>query len=339
VLEAIGYDATMTRWESEDSVVGRVARLDRGIALVVTEEGTLRVSLGGDVLAGVAADPGAGPCTGDWVLVRRWPDGRCTLEVVLPRATEVRRATASRRSEEQVLCANVDHVAVVVSLQPEPSVTRLERLLVLAWGSGARPVVVLTKADLVSDAVEITEDVERLAPGVPVLTTSTVTGEGIGELRALAGANRTVALVGTSGHGKSSLANALVGAAVLRTREIRDDGRGRHTTVRRELLPLPGGGAVIDTPGLRGLGVVGPESGVDAAFRDVAALAAGCRFRDCAHQGEPGCAVAAAIDDGRLSLRRFESWQQLERELAWRDARARARQRRRSPKSRRGPRP
>jgi ribosome biogenesis GTPase len=187
---------------------------------------------------------------------------------------------------------------------------------------------VLTKADLVGDAELLAEDVADAAPGVEVLVVSVVSGRGVDDLRSRLEGRLTLALLGASGHGKSSLTNALVGAEVLTTRTIREDGRGRHTSVRRELVPLPGGGAVIDTPGLRGVGLIDAEAGIAHTFADVEALAARCRFNDCAHDGEPGCAVAAAIDAGTLPVRRFESWQRLQRELRWiasrTDARLRA---------------
>lgn len=312
MLEAIGYTPDLARWAAAaDARVGRVVRVDRGVARVLTEDGPLRASLGGAVLDAMAHEPTAAPCTGDWVVVRDWPDRRTTLERVLPRRTAVVRAGVGRRPTRQLLCTNVDHAAVVVSLHPAPTLPKVERMVAMAWDSGARPLVLLTKADLVADADLVAEDVTDTAPGVEVLCASTVTGRGISRLRALVGASATLGLFGTSGHGKSSLVNALVGAETLATRGIRADGRGRHTSVRRELVPLPGGGAVIDTPGLRVTGLADSGAGVAALFSDVEELAAGCRFRDCSHRVEPGCAVRAALADGRLSQRRFESWTML----------------------------
>ncbi|QNN55148.1 ribosome small subunit-dependent GTPase A [Nocardioides mesophilus] len=328
----IGYDAATAAsyapWDATDASVGRVVRVDRGVASVLAEDGLHRASWGGAVLARAARDPEQAPCAGDWCVLRSWPDHRVTLEHLLPRRTSVTRATAGKQSAAQVICANVDMVGLVVALHPLPAETKIERLLALAWQSGAEPVVLLTKADLVSDAAEVAADVRRIAPEVEVLPLSVVTGEGLERLRARVDGHRTLALVGTSGHGKSSLTNALVGAEVLRTREIRDDGRGRHTSVRRELVPLPGGGAVIDTPGLRSVGLLAADSGLRRTFADVEELAARCRFDDCAHGDEPGCAVVAALADGTLSVRRWESWRRLQREsasgAARQDARVRA---------------
>ena len=326
VLETIGFEPDMTRWAAAtDAHLGRVVRVDRGLVSVLTEDGPVRASIGGALLGRMAQDPTEGPCTGDWCVTRAWPDHRFTVERLLPRRTAVVRATAGEQSHGQVLCANVDVAAVVVALHPVPVLAKVERLVTLAWESGARPLVVLTKADAVSDAALVAEDVAAAAPGVEVVVVSAVTGAGVDALRDRLEGRLTLALLGASGHGKSSLVNALVGAEVLATREIRDDGRGRHTSVRRELVPLPGGGAVIDTPGLRGVGLVDASSGIARTFDDVEALTAGCRFRDCAHQGEPGCAVATALEDGSLSARRFESWQRLQRELSWNASRTDAR--------------
>lgn len=292
-------------------VPGRVARVDRGLCTVWTSDGPVRVSFGTSVLEAVAADPLQAPCTGDWGLVRTWPDGPTTLEVILPRVTAVIRAEASGSSRGQVLAANVSVAAVVVALHPEPNLARVERLLSLAWASGASPVVILTKADLVGDSAILVEDVAALSSDVPTIATSTVSGEGIEQVRSLVADGGTIALLGASGQGKSSLVNQLVGAQTLVTRTIRDDGKGRHTSVRRELVLLPGGGSVIDTPGLRGVGLQTAGGGVEAAFPDIAALAERCRFGDCSHGAEPGCAVQAAVAEGRLPVRRLDSWRML----------------------------
>ena len=339
-LQQLGWDDVWQRQASayaEHGVPGRVARVDRGLCSVLTEAGVVRASYGGELLDTVAADPALAPCTGDWGVVRHWPDGPTTLEAVLSRHTSVTRATAVGTSVGQVLAANVDVVAVVAALHPEPNLARIERLLAMAWESGARPLVTLTKADLVGDADLVAEDVRRVAPGAAVVCCSTVTGAGIDVVRRAMGPQGTLALLGASGHGKSSLTNALVGAEVLTVRAIRADGKGRHTSVRRELLPLPGGGCVIDTPGLRGVGLHGvdsqrADSGLAATFPDVVRLAAACRFTDCTHQHEPGCAVQQAVESGELDVRRLESWVKLQREADWMatrsDARLRAAQHR-----------
>jgi len=314
--------------------VGRVSRADRGACDVLpaaavpgapAPPGAVRATWGADVVAAAAHDPEAVPATGDWVALAAWPDDRVTVEVVLPRAACLARAqVAAGSSYRQVLAANVDVVAVVEGMSPDPDPGRLERMLALAWASGATPVVVLTKADLVARPELLVAEVADLAPGCAVLPVASLAGEGVDDVRTLADGGRTMALLGASGVGKSSLLNALVGATAMRTRELRTDGKGRHTTVTRELHPLPGGGAVIDTPGLRSVGLAGTEQLQDV-FAEVDALAAGCRFADCAHTVEPGCAVLAAVDAGELTARRLDSYRRLQREAEYQASRTDAR--------------
>jgi ribosome biogenesis GTPase len=338
-LPDIGWDPGWhDTWAEIDGAVSaacvpvRVVGVDRGAVDLLGADGAARATLGGDVLDAMARDPSAAPCAGDWAALRHWPDGRATLEAVLPRRTAFRRAVADRASYEQVLAANADEALVVVSLAVEPDLRRLERLVALAWDSGAQPVVVLTKADLVTDAHLIAEDAAAAAPGVDVLVVSAVTGEGMAELAERAQGGRTLALLGQSGVGKSTLVNALVGAQVLAVAAVGVTGKGRHTTVRRELVPLPGGGLLLDTPGLRSVGLGLVEDGLELAFADVEELAALCRFSDCSHDSEPGCAVTDAVESGELPLRRLESWRHLQREAAWMarrsDARLRSEERR-----------
>jgi ribosome biogenesis GTPase / thiamine phosphate phosphatase len=331
-LAALGWDdawAELAHAHAADAV-GRVSRVDRGVCTVVSDQGVSRASFGGDLLDAMAHDSFEGPCTGDWVTLRHWPDERTTVEAVLERRSSIMRADPAPDSKGQILAANVTHVGVVTGLDQVPAMTKLERLLAIAWQSGATPLVLLTKADLASDAAEVASDVALAAPGLEVLCCSTVTGEGLDALRDLLAPGTTLALLGSSGAGKSSLVNALVGAEVLTTKQIRTDGRGRHTSVRRELIVLPNGGAVIDTPGLRGVGLYDSDEGIAATFADIAELERGCRFADCAHETEPGCAVIAAVESGELTERRLESWRKLQREQAWmaarKDARLRAEQ-------------
>ncbi|KKD06048.1 GTPase RsgA [Streptomyces sp. WM6386] len=330
-LAPYGWDAD---WEAEFApyaerglLPGRVARVDRGLCDVITPAGMVRA----DTEFVVPRDPMKVVCTGDWAAVD--PEGSDPLYVrtLLPRRTAFVRSTSSKRSEGQILAANVDHAIVAVSLAVELDLGRVERFLALAWESGAQPVVVLTKADLVPDAVtlaHLVQDVETTAPGVPVLTVSAHDGDGL-EILAAVVSDGTSVLLGQSGAGKSTLANALVGEDVMDVRAARDvDGKGRHTTTTRNLLALPGKGVLIDTPGLRGVGLFDAESGVGQVFSEIAELAERCRFHDCAHEAEPGCAVLAAVDDGELPQRRLESYRKLIREnqriVAKTDARVRA---------------
>jgi ribosome biogenesis GTPase / thiamine phosphate phosphatase len=296
-------------------VPGRVAVQHRGAWDVLAEDGELRVDVAGR-LRHEAEETAELPVVGDWVAVAARPDETGgTIQAVLPRRTKFSRKTTMQAAEEQVLVANVDVVFVVTSLNEDLNLRRLERYLTLAWESGAAPVIVLTKADLVEDAAPLVAEVESIAYDVPVVPTSTVTGLGLERLTAFLPTGVTGALLGSSGVGKSTLVNALVGEERLATQEIRDDGRGRHTTTRRELIVLPDAGLIVDTPGMRELQLWAADDGLEEAFDDVTALFADCRFSDCAHDTEPDCAVRAALDNGTLSSERWESYQKLEREL------------------------
>ncbi|MPY48424.1 ribosome small subunit-dependent GTPase A [Streptomyces acidicola] len=313
-------------YDAEGLVAGRVIRVDRGQCDVITADGVVRA----DTAFVTPHDPLRVVCTGDWVAVEPAGNPRY-VQTYLPRCTAFVRSTSSKRSEGQILAANVDHAVVALSLAAELDLGRVERFLALAWESGAQPVVVLTKADLVPDAVtlaHLVQDVETSAPGVPVLPVSAAFGDGLDVLAALVSGGTSV-LLGQSGAGKSTLANALLGEDVMEVQATRDvDGKGRHTTTTRNLLALPGGGVLIDTPGLRGVGLWDAGTGVGQVFAEIEELAADCRFHDCAHAAEPGCAVLAAVDSGELPERRLDSYRKLLREnqriVAKTDARVRA---------------
>ncbi|HWH01639.1 MAG TPA: ribosome small subunit-dependent GTPase A [Pilimelia sp.] len=335
-LTSLGWDDAYATayhiFDHPDYRPGRVSRADRGACTVLTAAGPVRASLAGTALAAAGRDPTHLPCAGDWVAVRDWPDGRLTIEAVLPRRTAVARRTADKDATEQVLAANLDAAAVVEPMDPAPEPGRVERLLALAWESGAQPLVLLTKADLVADPAAVAAQVADVAPGVAVHAVSAATGGGLEPLRPLVAPGRTLGLLGPSGAGKSTLVNALAGAEVMGVQQTRRvDGKGRHTTTYRALVPLPGGGAVLDTPGIRAVGLLDAAEGLDQAFADVAALSARCRFADCGHEGEPGCQVRAALESGDLAPRRYASWQKLQREIAYelrrRDARLAAQER------------
>ncbi|MCX4820105.1 ribosome small subunit-dependent GTPase A [Streptomyces sp. NBC_01142] len=337
-----GWAAEFAPYAEQGLVPGRVIRVDRGQCDVVTPDGTVRA----DTEFVVPRDPMKVVCTGDWVAVDPAGDPRY-VRTLLPRRAAFVRSTSSQRSEGQVLATNIDHIVICVSLAVELDLGRIERFLALAmssssgdallhrpassWESGAQPLVVLTKADLVPDPIGLSylvQDVETTAPGVQVLPVSSETGEGIEVLAAIVSGGTSV-LLGVSGAGKSTLANALLGEDVMDVQTIRDvDGKGRHTTTTRNLLVLPGGGVLIDTPGLRGVGLWDAETGVGQVFSEIEELAAQCRFHDCGHGAEPGCAVLAAIEDGSLPERRLESYRKLLREnqriVAKTDARLRA---------------
>ncbi|MER5182976.1 ribosome small subunit-dependent GTPase A [Streptomyces sp. NPDC002896] len=329
-LAPYGWDddwaAEFAPYAAQGLLPGRVVRVDRGQCDVATAEGVVRA----DTAFVTPRDPMRVLCTGDWAAVDAAGDPRF-VQAYLPRRTAFVRSTASERSEGQILAANVDHAVIAVSLASELDLGRVERFLALAWESGAQPLVVLSKADLVPDPVTLAylvQDVETTAPGVQVLPVSSTNGEGVDVLAALV-AGGTSVLLGQSGAGKSTLANALLGDDVMEVQAIRDmDGKGRHTTTTRNLLVLPGGGVLIDTPGLRGVGLWDAATGVGQVFTEIEELAGNCRFQDCAHTAEPGCAVLAALEDGTLSERRLDSYRKLLREnqriAARTDARLRA---------------
>jgi len=306
--------------------LARVIRTDKGACDLLGAAGPLRAPWGADVAAAAARDPLAVPSTGDWAWVRRWPAGHRTLEAVLPRRTVLVRAQVGGTSSGQVLAANMDVVAVVEGLYPDPDLGRIERLLALAWESGAQPRLVLTKADLGSAGAEPAAEIgAQVAAGCPVDVTADLGGAGVDALRAVLAGGATMALLGASGVGKSTLVNALVGGEqVMPTQALGAMHKGRHTTVTRELHLASGAGCVIDTPGLRSVGLVG-QQGLSEVFADVDALARSCRFADCGHGVEPGCAVRAAVESGELPERRLQSWDKLQREAAWQAGRADAR--------------
>ncbi|HEX2315895.1 MAG TPA: ribosome small subunit-dependent GTPase A [Thermomonospora sp.] len=308
----------------DDHLAGRVARVDKSACTVLTEQGELRAEYGREV-----------PSVGDWAAVRAGSSGVAPrLDAVLPRRTAIVRGGVSRAdsrsglsgdSSGHVLAANVDVVYIAEPAAPDTDLGRIERLLALAWESGAQPVVLVTKADLAASLPDLLAAVTEAAPGAEVHAVSALEGTGLEPVRLAAG--RTAVLLGPSGAGKSTLVNALAGTPVMETGRVRAaDGRGRHTTTHRELHVLDGGGLLIDTPGLRRIGLADDTGeGLAQAFADVEELAAGCRFADCAHDTEPGCAVLAAVESGDLPERRLASWRKLRREAAWMAGRSDAR--------------
>lgn len=292
-----------------ECVPARVIRMDRGECDVATPTGLRRA------ICPRSDSEVSGLCTGDWVLI----DAAMMVRRLLPRRSAIVRTTASRDSRAQVLAANVDTVLICTAADGDVDLGRIERMLALAWESQAQPVVVLTKADAAEHLP--LDEVRSVAPGATVVAVSATSGYGLDVLTALL--DGTVALIGPSGAGKSTLANALLGADVFATNDVRAvDKKGKHTTVHRELRPLPGGGTLIDTPGLRGVGLWEASEGLERTFSDIEALAADCRFSDCAHDAEPGCAVRAAIDSGAITERRLDSYRKLARENEWMAARS-----------------
>jgi ribosome biogenesis GTPase len=300
-LEALGWSLFFAEafepYGPEGLEPGRVAVQERGAVVLFTARGPAHAR-------GYAV-------AGDWVAFDR---DRGSVRAVLPRRTRFARKEPWL-TEEQIVAANVDTALLVTDCGRDFKPRRLERYLTASWDSGADPVIVLAKADLADDISETVAAAEAVAFGVPVHAVSSVTGEGLEALDAHLVPGRTIVLLGSSGVGKSTLANRLLGEDILATGNVRRDGRGRHTTTHRELILLPGGALLLDTPGMRELQLWADESALDETFGDVAKLAEQCRFSDCAHGSEPGCAVRAALADGTLPEVRWESYRKLQREL------------------------
>jgi ribosome biogenesis GTPase len=350
-LVTLGWD---DRWSADFAehraaglVPGRVAVQHRGAYDVLTEAGETRARLPGRTRREIesAADL---PVVGDWVALEAGGSGGGVLgggdpaiRAVLPRRTKFSRLAAhdpgSDVTREQVVAANVDVVFLVASIVDDLSRRRLERYLTLAWESGARPVILLTKVDLEPDPGPAIADASEVAgEGVPVHAVSVRTGAGLDSVRSYLTPGVTTALLGPSGVGKSTLVNALADEDVMTTGEVREDGAGRHTTTRRQLVILPGGGLVVDNPGMRELQLWLATDGLEEAFEDVVELEAKCRFSDCRHEGEPGCAIQAALADGTLDPERWRSYRELQQELAELEERLAKRERSRARRGRPG---
>ncbi len=326
-LQDLGWNAffadAFAPHEANGWIPARVAARHHGPCELLTARGRL-----GGLPAGKLDDDEL-PVVGDWVAVRPLDGERkAIIEAVLPRRTAFTRKEAWRRAVEQVVAANVDTILLTTAFGADLNPRRIERYLTATWDSGADPVLVVNKLDEAQDAPAELARVEAVALGVPVLAVSAATGDGIDALRPYLQPGRTVALLGSSGVGKTTLANRLLGGGRLATGATSAGGKGRHTTTRRDLIPLPGGGMLLDTPGMRELQLWADESALEETFPEVASLAGRCRFADCSHEREPGCAVRAALADGSLAAERYESSAKLQRELRAlarrRDARLRA---------------
>ncbi|MFN2470372.1 MAG: ribosome small subunit-dependent GTPase A [Gaiellaceae bacterium] len=319
-LIALGWDEQFETTFAPHAAAGlhpaRVATQSHGLSRLLSALGEHTAELAGRMRHEL--DTVVHPAVGDWVAADLRPDGAGTIHAVLPRRTKFSRKQASGPSDravEQVIAANVDTAFLVSALGRDLNVRRIERYLAMAWESGAQPVVLLTKADLHPDHDDDLAAVEAIAFGAPVHVTSTVTGEGLDALEPYLHRGRTVVLLGSSGVGKSTLVNRFAGSELLATQDVRSNERGRHTTTHRELVRLPSGALLLDTPGMRELQLWDASDGMDAAFEDVAEVIARCRFADCSHRTEPDCAVRAALADGTLPAERWRSYDKLQREL------------------------
>lgn len=313
-LEELGWDAFFAEafepYEKDNLIPARVSARHHGPCELFTELGPM-----GGIPSGKLSDEEL-PAVGDWVAVRPVPgEKKAVIEAVLPRRTAFTRKEAWQRTVAQVVAANVDTVFVVTSFGFDLNPRRLERYLTAAWDSGSNPVIVVNKMDVADDPEAELLEVEPVLMGVPVHSVSAVTGEGLEALDPYLSKGRTIALLGSSGVGKSTLVNRFAGREQLATGEVRSDGRGRHTTSHRELVPLPSGAVLLDTPGMRELQLWAGEEVLETTFGEITELAAGCRFADCSHEHEPGCEVRRALGDGTLSQDRYTSYRKLQREL------------------------
>ncbi len=316
-LGALGYsprwEALLAPYAAEGLTPARVIRGDRGSVLIATSDGVVHAKPSAR-LRKSGNDSTQAPAVGDWVAVLASGDhaGAPLIEAVLERTSTITRADPGRTSDVQVLAANIDTVFVVHPIADPPNLRRIERELSVAWDSGAVPVVLLTKADLSEDPAAARAAVEAVALGADVLVLNALAGDGIQPILGYISDHRTAVLVGPSGAGKSTIINSLLGEQRQTTHAVRvSDGRGMHTTVARELIQMPGGGVLIDTPGLRAFGLTGSEEGIAAVFPEMEQLGRSCRFRDCTHNDEPGCAVQAAVDSGAMPSERLASYHKL----------------------------
>jgi len=319
-LHELGWNSFFQQYlkAGDSRMPARIVEQQRSAYRVVCEAGELMAETAGR-LRYAAAERSGLPVVGDWVLIEaRFAEGRASIHEVLPRRTKFSRKEAGSETTEQIAAANIDTVFLMTSLNADLNLRRIERYLTTVWDSGALPVILLSKADLCDDAPSAIVAVDEVALGVPIHAVSALTGEGLEQLHEYLKSGQTIALLGSSGVGKSTLINRFLGREVQKVREIRDDdARGRHTTTARRLFLLPAGGMLIDTPGMRELQLWDASDGLSQTFSDIELLAQDCRFRDCHHESEPGCAIQAALAKQQLSSARFESYQKLRRELRY----------------------
>jgi len=321
-LEAFGWNSFFANgfepFAKDGFEAARVAIQHKNNYALYTEHGELRGEVTGK-MHHQAHGPQDFPAVGDWVVIRSRPqEGAATIHDILPRKSKFSRKAAGEKTEEQVVAANIDTVFLVTGLDGNYNLQRIERYLVLAWESGAAPVVILNKADLCDDLDEKVQEVETVALGVPVLAISAAQDEGLNALLNYLDKGKTGALLGSSGVGKSTIINHLLGENILKTQEVREsDNRGKHTTSHRELILLNNGSLLMDTPGMRELQLWSSAESVEEAFDDIEALAAQCRFNDCQHDTEPDCAVRQALENGTLEERRWANYQKLKKEIAY----------------------
>jgi ribosome biogenesis GTPase len=321
-LQAMGwtpfFEQAFELYQKEGYITGRVLLEHKHMYRIYSEHGDLLAEVSGK-LRHHAISRGDYPAVGDWVVLSARPDEqRATIHAVLPRKSKFSRKVAGQVTEEQIVASNVDTVFLVMAMNQDFNLRRIERYLVLAWESGANPVIVLSKADLCGNPAVLLTEVESVAMGVPIHVISSTENIGIDELTAYVSVGQTAALLGSSGVGKSTLINRMYGVDIQDTGGIReDDDKGKHTTTHRELIVLPNGGLLIDTPGMRELQLWDASEGLNSSFHEIADIAAECFYHDCKHQNEPDCAVKQALTDGTLDMERYNHYLKLQKELAY----------------------
>jgi len=310
------FEKLFQQYSLDDVCPGRVVLEHKETYRLQTQYGELLADISGRVRYEALSREDL-PAVGDWVVARpRMAEGKATIHAVLPRKSKFTRKITGGRTEEQIVGANIDTIFLVTSLNNDFNLRRLERYLAVSWESGARPVILLSKADLCEEIEKRLAEVESIAKGVPVHAVSVFNNEGLDPLGQYFGEGQTIALLGSSGVGKSTLINRLTGQEVQRIQEIRQKrDRGRHTTTHRELILLPQGGLVLDTPGMRELQLWQADEGVKQTFDDIESLIGQCRFRDCRHQNEPGCAILRALEEGTIVHARYQNYEKLQKEL------------------------
>lgn len=318
-LSKIGWDNSLNNYVNsleDDKIIGRIVAVYKNLYKIHTQIGEVLGTLSGKVSHSIE-DNSHYPAVGDWVIISKVcsTEERAIIYDILPRKSKFSRKQCGNSSDEQIIAANVDICFICMSLNLNFNLRRLERYITMAWESGASPVILLTKADICSDIDEMLSNVEAISFGIPIHILSVVSGSGLEALNKYLIPGNTAVFIGSSGVGKSSLINVLMGNDLQSTNDIGTDDKGRHTTTNRELLILPEGGIVIDTPGMREFHILDSEEGLDSTFKDIENLAANCKFSNCSHKSEPGCAVKMAIETGSLSIGRFNNYIKLKKEL------------------------
>jgi ribosome biogenesis GTPase len=316
------FDNNYSPYRQQGLIPARISQQHKTVYRAFCEQGEVAAEVSGKFRHGIVS-PGDYPAVGDWVAISHLPDeDKGLIQALLPRKSAFLRKTAGIKTTEQVVAANIDTAFIVCGLDGDYSPRRIERYLAMAWESGASPVIILNKADLCEDVEGRVAEVEALAIGVAVHPTSVERQQGLDIITGLLSPGTTGAMLGSSGVGKSSIINRLLGEERLRVNDVRQsDDRGRHTTTFRQMIQLPAGGIIVDTPGMREIQLWGDQDAVERAFDDIEGLAASCKFRDCRHQSEPGCAVTASLENGTLDRKRYESYVKLKKEMRYLEAR------------------